>query len=39
MKINLKTLLPQNTIYKYSIIEDRNWNAGMGKPVTTCNYK
>ena len=25
-EINLKTLLPQNTIYKYSIIEDKNWN-------------
>ena len=25
-EMNLKTLLSQNTVYKYSIIQDKNWN-------------
>ena len=25
-KVNLNAILPKNAIYKYSIIEDRNWN-------------
>jgi ribosomal protein L11 methyltransferase len=37
----LKTLLPGNTIYKYSVIEDRNWNQeweSQLQPVTINNF-
>jgi ribosomal protein L11 methyltransferase len=40
-EMNLKTLLPQNTIYKYSIIEDKNWNKeweSQLQPVTINNF-
>ena len=40
-EMNLKTLLPQNTIYKYSIIEDKNWNQEWEsklQPVTINNF-
>ena len=40
-EMNLKTLLSQNTIYKYSIIEDKNWNKeweSQLQPVTINNF-
>jgi len=39
--VKLNTLLPQNTIYKYSIIEDKNWNGeweSQLQPVTINNF-
>jgi ribosomal protein L11 methyltransferase len=40
-EINLKKLLPKNTIYKYSIIKDKNWNKNWEnnlQPVIINNF-